>query len=684
MHPTPPHTNRLLAESSPYLLQHAHNPVNWQAWNDAAWEQAVTENKLVLISIGYSACHWCHVMEKESFENEAVAEVMNAHFVCIKVDREERPDVDQLYMTAVQLMTGHGGWPLNCFATPDGRPIYGGTYFPKDKWTQVLHNLSAIWKTDPDKVYEYAAQLTEGVKRSELIVVKKDPPELFAKTLSECWKGWSSRIDTEEGGPQKAPKFPLPNNYQFLLHLSQSTLLSDKEREEITAHVRLTLHKMAFGGIYDQLGGGFARYSTDMLWKVPHFEKMLYDNAQLVTLYSEAWLSNPDPLYRKIVFETLHFIERELTSREGIAYSALDADSEGVEGKYYVWTPEELELLCGADFPLFSAYYSVNEIGHWEHSDYILLRKADDKTIGESFGLSATEVANKIELLKEKLLRKREERIRPGLDDKSLASWNGLLVIAYAQAYRAFGEERFLLAASRTATFLLTRFRKADGGLNHTYKNGKASINGFLEDYCFLIEGLLALYEVTFHVQWLESATALCDYVITHFHDPESGFFFFTSSLDKPMITRKMELSDNVIPASNSSMAKSLFLLGNLLEKNHYLELARHMLLQIQDEIARYGAGYSNWGILLIRMLEPLTEVAIVGKGVDEMRRTLQKHYFSNVIFAGSSSSSDLPLLKNRFQEGQTFIYVCRQKSCFAPVSTPEDALKLLNESDEI
>jgi uncharacterized protein YyaL (SSP411 family) len=678
------YTNLLIKESSPYLLQHAHNPVNWQAWTEAAWEEARVDDKLVLISVGYSACHWCHVMEHESFEDEAVAKIMNEHFVCIKVDREERPDVDQIYMTAVQLMTGHGGWPLNCFATPEGQPVYGGTYFPKEKWMNVLFNLSDLWRTEPGKVYEYAEELTRGVLKSELIVVKNEPGKIQVDTLVNSWKNWAGRIDTAEGGPNKAPKFPLPNNYLFLLHLGQSTLIASSTREEINRHVRLTLRKMAFGGIYDQLGGGFARYSTDILWKVPHFEKMLYDNALLVSLYCEAWLLNPDPLYRQIVYETLDFVTRELRSPEGAFYSALDADSEGVEGKYYVWTEAELKLICGTDFPLFATYYSINHEGLWEQDEYILLRKEEEQAICLQFNLSESQLREKITHLKNVLLHKREERIRPGLDDKSLASWNALMTSAWSTAYRVFAEPRFLQHAKETGELLLQKMRKPDGGLFHTYKNGKAAINGFLEDYCFTMEALIALYEVTFDERWLKCAVELCEYTLLHFYDAKSGFFYFTSSLDPALIARKFELSDNVTPASNSSMAKCLFLLGHFMDRPDYILKSEHMIGHLQQEMEHYGAGYSNWGILQLRMLQPFLEIAIVGKDVDENRALLQQHYFPNVIFAGSGTSSTLPLLKDRFKEGQTLIYVCREKTCLAPVSDLMEALKMLHENYEV
>ncbi|HXC03914.1 MAG TPA: DUF255 domain-containing protein, partial [Bacteroidia bacterium] len=374
-------TNSLIHESSPYLLQHAHNPVNWHAWNETAWEQARKENKLVLISIGYSACHWCHVMEHESFEDTTVARIMNDHFVCIKVDREERPDIDQIYMTAVQLMSGHGGWPLNCITLPDGRPVYGGTYFRKQEWMNVLFNLADLWKTEPDKALHYASQLTDGIRQAELITVKPEALLPVAETLLNCWDKWSRRLDPKDGGPNKAPKFPLPNNYLFLLHFGESELVPEATRKQIREHFRLTLHQMAFGGIYDQIGGGFSRYSTDAAWKVPHFEKMLYDNAQLLSLYAEAYRINPDPLYKRIALETVAFLNRELLSPDGVYCSALDADSEGVEGKFYVWTPEELQTLSGPDYPLLAAYYEINETGYWEHGNYILLRKEEEEIL---------------------------------------------------------------------------------------------------------------------------------------------------------------------------------------------------------------------------------------------------------------------------------------------------------------
>jgi uncharacterized protein YyaL (SSP411 family) len=674
MQNTQKHTNSLIHESSPYLLQHAHNPVNWHAWNDEALEKAKREDKLILISVGYSACHWCHVMEHESFEDEKVAAIMNDNFVCIKVDREERPDIDQVYMLAVQLMTGQGGWPLNCFALPDGRPIYGGTYFPKQSWINVLLNLTDLYNTEKDKALEYAERLTEGVKLAEL-VKSKDMTETFSsEILKNSYVNWRLRFDPVEGGPDKAPKFPLPNNYEFLLRYA----FASSKKEEVLQHVALTLKKMAYGGIYDQIGGGFARYSVDHYWKVPHFEKMLYDNGQLVTLYSEAYRATKNELYKQVVYDTLEFISREMTSPEGGFYSALDADSEGVEGKYYVWTTDELQTVLKEDATVFSDYFNVNKRGYWEHENYILLRHDDDDVVAKRNNLSVEGLLKIISKSKKKLLSVREKRIHPGLDNKILTSWNALMLKGYVDAYNAFEEKDFLMAAEKNAAFLM-KYSMVNDKLCHLAElrssEEKKIRFGFLEDHSFTIEAFIALYQATNEESYLYKAEELMQYCLKHFQDPNSGMFFFTSDEDKALITRKMELSDNVIPASNSSIAKSLYMLGHYFEKEEYIEISRRMLNNVLEELENYGAGYSNWAILLLNFTQPFYEVAIVGKSVDEKYKAFQKHYFPNVIFAGSATQSTLPLLKNRFVEDQTLIYVCTNKTCQEPVRDAEDAI---------
>lgn len=672
--------NQLIHESSPYLLQHAYNPVHWLPWSDDAFARAKQENKLVLISIGYSACHWCHVMEHESFEDKAVAEIMNANFICIKVDREERPDVDQVYMTAVQIMTGSGGWPLNCFTLPDGRPIYGGTYFPQQEWVKVLRTLADYYKNETERVYQYANELTTAVRKADLLPPYSEKPSFSKDTLIACVENWTKRFDNEEGGPKKVPKFPLPNNYKFLLRYSQT--LNQWEKLQLIKHMDLTLTKMAYGGINDQIGGGFARYSTDGEWKVPHFEKMLYDNAQLVSLYSEAYQLSKNPLYKQMVYETLDFIEREMTSPEGAFYSALDADSEGEEGKYYVWTKEELMNITNTDFSLFKEYFNVNDIGLWEEENYILLRKKSDEDIAKQFHLNTKELQSKIGMLKNKVLAEREKRIKPGLDNKILTSWNALMIKGYADAYLVFSDEKFINKAITAADFLLKNLLREDGGLWHQATNKpstKNRINGFHEDYAFTIEAFVSLYQASLEEKYLTYAKSFTDYVIKHFYDPVSGMFFFTSDLDPELISRKLEIQDNVTPASNSSMALSLFYLATYFDSNEYLSMSEKMLKQVHQEMINYGSAYSNWAILQLYFTQPFYQLVIVGNSVEEKRQELSKHYLPNMIFAGSKLDSNLTLLKNKYSEGRTLIYVCENKTCKNPTENIREAVEQMS-----
>lgn len=666
---TPEYTNKLINESSPYLLQHAHNPVEWYPWGDEAFEKAEKENKLVLISIGYSACHWCHVMEHESFEDSLTAEMMNKNFINIKVDREERPDVDQVYMNAVQLMTGSGGWPLNCFALPDGRPVYGGTYFPKDKWQQTLTSLQGLKENDPIKLEEYAKNLTAGIQQSELITRNEDPLETKVEFLAQKVNEWSKYWDRKKGGPNRAPKFPLPNNYQFLLEYA--FLSGDQESMDF---VSTTLDQMARGGIYDQIGGGFARYSTDELWKAPHFEKMLYDNAQLVSLYSQAFTATQNPRYKKIVQETLAFIKRELTNKNGGFYSALDADSEGEEGKFYVWKKEELkEALTPEEFELAKDFYNVNNKGLWEHGNYILLmdENSDDMLTEDST------LGNKLELIKSKLLARRETRIRPGLDDKILTSWNMLMTEAYLDAYIALEDEQYLNVAEQQMKFIFTNLITEDEGLFHLHKDGKSSINGYLEDYAFTISALLKMYQSTFDESYISQAESLMHYTVKHFLDEESGMFWFKSNKDEQLIAKKQENSDNVIPASNSVMAHNLFILSKLTYNQEFEKTGKQMLSNILPHI-EYGQSYSNWLRLYLYETYPFYEIAATGKNFRALTIELRKTYIPNKLILGAEKKSDLPLLENKFFEKET-IFVCQNKTCQLPVKLVTDALKQIN-----
>lgn len=663
----PKYTNELIHESSPYLLQHAHNPVNWVSWSSDAFEKAKAEDKLVLVSIGYSSCHWCHVMEHESFEDEAVAKIMNDYFICIKVDREERPDVDQIYMSAVQLMTGSGGWPLNCFTLPDGRPVYGGTYFPKDQWTQILQNLHYTYQKEKSKILEYADNLTQGVQQSELIEIKTTGVQFEREKLDEIMVNWKRSFDTLRGGNNRAPKFPMPNNYDFMMQYAWHT--SDTAAMN---HVDLTLHKMAFGGIYDQIGGGFSRYSVDTLWKVPHFEKMLYDNAQLISLYSHAYQRTRQALYKDVVYQTLEWVYREMSTKEGAFYSALDADSEGEEGKFYVWSAEELKSVLEDDFEFAKNYYNVNSYGLWE-GNYILIRSETDSAFAEKQNLSVEEVRTKVKFINQKLLAERGKRIRPGLDDKSLTSWNALMITGLVDAYQAFGDELFLKGALTNAKWLLKNQLKKDNSLFHSYKEGNSKIDGFLEDYCFTMEAFIKLYEVTFDESWISKTDALMAYTITHFFDETSGMFYFTSDLSTDLIARKMEISDNVIPSTNSSMAKVLFKLGTLTANEEYITKSKQMLSNVYDGMESYGSAYSNWGIAAMHIVYPFYEVAITGKNWESLSIELGSYYQPNKILMGGEKG-ELPLLQGKFNSAST-IFVCVNKACQMPVQEVPKAL---------
>ena len=664
-------TNSLVSESSPYLLQHAHNPVNWHPWGEEALSMAKAGNKLLLVSIGYAACHWCHVMELECFEDEAVAGFMNENFVCVKVDREERPDVDQVYMDAVQLLTGSGGWPLNVICLPDGRPVYGGTYFPKERWLAMLEQVLDYVRKNPGEAEQQAKSLTEGIKGSELIHENREAVEFSMDDLALVFSNWKKGIDFINGGLQRAPKFPLPVGYEFLL---QYYFLSG-DADALSA-VTTTLDKMSEGGIYDQIGGGFARYSTDALWKVPHFEKMLYDNAQLVSLYSKAYQLTKYPQYQAVVYETLEFVKRELTSAVGAFYSSLDADSEGEEGKFYVWKYEELKRFLNEDIGLIIDYFSITEAGNWEKGNNILYRPASDKELAEIFGLHEEELMKRIHQAKKVLLDERGKRIRPALDDKILTSWNAMMLKGYVDAYRAFDNEGFLVSAIKNAEFILQNLKHEDHHLDRNFKNSKSSINGFLDDYAFTIDALIGLYQATFEEKWMVVAQQLTNYVLAHFYDERSGMFFYTSDLDPALVARKMEITDNVIPSANSAMAKNLFILGRMFYNDEYLSRSKRMLNKVKQDAFTGGAYYANWDILIAWFASDPFDVVIAGEDYLSKRRGFDQYYLPDVFLCGGREEGELPILKGRYTGGPTSIYVCRDKLCKMPVTEVEEAVK--------
>ena len=674
------YTNDLIHETSPYLLQHAHNPVNWHAWNENTLAKAKAENKLLLISVGYSACHWCHVMEHESFEDSLVAQVMNKNFINVKVDREERPDVDQVYMNAVQLMTGRGGWPLNAIALPDGRPIWGETYVPKKQWMSALEQISKLYVETPEKLYEYADKLEQGLKALDIVTLNTDEPVFESDYISDAIKTWSTQFDNIQGGMNRAPKFMMPNNYHFLLRYAYQT--DDKKLQD---YVNLTLEKMAYGGVFDQIGGGFSRYSVDVKWHVPHFEKMLYDNGQLVSLYSDAYLITKNELYKDIVTETLDYIKREMTTENGAFYSSLDADSttpegELEEGAFYVWQKDSLKTVLKDDYELFSDYYNINNYGLWEHGNYVLIRKDGDEKIIKKHDLTKDVLAEKKKHWKQTLTAIRNKRSKPRLDDKTLTSWNALMLKGYVDAYRVFGDPSYLASAEKNANFIINNQLREDGGLDHTYKNGKSNINGYLEDYAATIDAFLALYENTLNEKWLTTARDLANYTFDHFFDEGSKMFYFTSDEDESLVSRSIEYRDNVIPASNSIMAKNLFKLSHYFDNAHYSKTAISMLNNVKPEMQEYPSGYSNWFDFMLNYTNPYYEVAVVGKDAKNKIAELNKTYIPNKLIAGSTSDNNLPLLENRYNPDNTLIYVCVNKACKLPVSEVDKAITLLKE----
>jgi len=659
--------NELKLETSPYLLQHANNPVHWKAWNSKTLANAKEKQRLILISIGYSACHWCHVMEHESFENEEVANTMNQHFINIKVDREERPDVDAIYMKAVQLMTGRGGWPLNVVCLPNGKPVWGGTYFRKNDWINTLEQLQELYQSQPEKLNEYAEKLHEGIET--LGITGEKSAEFDSTVLDTFLAKWQKSFDWEFGGYSRAPKFMMPTNYQFLLQFGYLT-----KNEKLLDYVDLTLTKMAYGGIFDTVDGGFSRYSVDVKWHVPHFEKMAYDNGQLLSLYANAYKLTKNELYKEIIEKTTTFIEKEWLTNEGAFFSALDADSLTVEnhleeGAFYVWTIDELKNLMQDDFELFSNVFNVNEFGHWEHGNYVLIQKESLDEISEKNHISIDELRLKKEKWEQKLYKTREKRPKPRLDDKCITSWNAILLKGFVDSYKALGNENYLKTAIRNAHFIVTKIWSADGNLMHTYKNEKPSINGFMEDYAFVIDSFIALYEATFDEKWLLHCKNLTNYCLDHFYDEKKQLFRFTSDLDEALISDHYEIEDNVIPASNSVMASNLFKLSVYFENSHYEEIARQMIAQVIPSVD-YPSAFSHWLIAALHFSDYQKELAICGEMSLVHLKEINQNYFPSVVLSGSEKKSDLPFLQNRFVENETLFYLCQNKMCLAPKNT--------------
>lgn len=664
--------NNLLHENSPYLRQHAHNPVHWFPWGQEALNKAKEENKLIIISIGYSACHWCHVMERESFENDAIAETMNKFYVSIKIDREERPDIDQIYMIAVQLMTNAGGWPLNVICLPDGRPIYGGTYFKTQDWQNVLLQIAQMWEESPETAIDYAERLTAGINKAEKLPIAPIPEEYTLLDIKSIVLPWKEQFDFRDGGYRRAPKFPLPNNWLFFLRYGVLA-----EDEDTLQHVHFTLEKIANGGIYDHIGGGFARYSVDGKWHVPHFEKMLYDNGQLISLYSEAYQQKPSLLYKNVVFETIAWAQREMLAPNGGFYSALDADSEGVEGKFYTFGYSEFDILED-DADIAREYFNITPDGNWsEEQINIPFVKPSNQQLIQEAGFTTVEWDSYIKEIKAKLLDYRSNRVRPGLDHKQLTTWNALMLKGLVDAYRIFGDESHLELALNVAHFIQKHCTVDNNTLLHQPKDSNRQIEAFLDDYAFTIEAFVVLYEASFDEKWIYAAQELAYKAIDLFYDGDAKTFYYTAKNAEELIARKSEIMDNVIPSSSSTFTRQLYRLGLLLDNEDFTAIADQVFANVFPYIKSYGSAYSNWAIQLLEHHYGTNEIALTGKNALDWRKELDaKTYIPNKIYLGGTKST-LPLLINK-EQLESKAYLCRNKTCSLPQPSITQLLELI------
>lgn len=668
--------NELINETSPYLLQHAHNPVHWQPWGLTALQIAKESDKPLLVSIGYSACHWCHVMERESFEDETTAAIMNEHFVCVKIDREERPDLDHIYMDAVQAITGSGGWPLNVFLTPEGKPFYGGTYFPPEKaynrasWKDVLLSIHDAWIHRRSEMEQQAEQLTDHVKKTNnLAPVKTILPtgegSLFSK--EDC-RAISDNLmaaaDTKDGGFGKAPKFPQTFSINCLLQSSH--FLGDARALQ---QAELSLLKMRNGGIYDQLAGGLSRYSTDSEWLAPHFEKMLYDNALFIIALSDAYLLTKKEVYREAVKHTCDFIFSEMKHEAGGYYAALDADSEGEEGKFYVWDKTEIDNILGEKAPLFNEYYNVTELGNWEGKNILRVLHPLEE-VATKFDVSVKEAEDILQNSRETLLAHRNKRIRPATDDKILLGWNALLITAFSKAFAALQDEKYRTAATELFRFTEKVFPGPEGSYYHTYKNGEAKYPAFLDDYAYLAEACIHLQEITGDQTYLHKAKTLTDFVTDNFSDEESGYFFFTGKNQEDVIVRKVELYDGATPSANAVMAKNLLYLSLVFDQKEMHTKAIEMIVSLRNIFTKHPGSFGIWASAAVNLAAGINEIAITGTDMMPILREVLHLYLPNKILQATNAPSEMPLLTKKGNFEKTSIHLCRNFECKIPVET--------------
>ena len=675
--------NHLSNASSPYLKQHADNPVNWYEWGDEALQAAKKENKPLLISIGYASCHWCHVMEKESFMDTAVARIMNDNFICIKVDREERPDIDNIYMNACQLITGgDGGWPLNAFALPDGKPFYAGTYYSRQSWMNMLEKIAIAYKEQNKKIIEQAEALTKGIADPEFSLLKNDSTAVPANKSSyqNLVDSVYKRLDLIYGGIKGSPKFPMPSALEFLL---QSYNLTGEKN--VLDAVTNTLTRMALGGIYDQAGGGFARYSTDSLWRIPHFEKMLYDNAQLMSVYAHAYQVTQNKLFKNVVNEIAAFVEKELTSPEGGFYSSINADTEEGEGEYYAWTYDEIKkVLDGPSFNSVTTYYNVSQEGNlpagqagWEKNKNILYAANTPDEFALTNNISPDNFNNLLLNAKKTLLAERNKRVKPATDDKILTAWNALMLKGYIDAYLALGDEAFLKKALSNAGFMAAKMM-ADDRVHRNYKDGKVTIDAFLDDYALLAKAYIRLYQATLDKHWLLLSQKLTNQAIKNFYDKRSGLFYYTAVGAENLVVRKMEVIDNAIPSSNAVMAEVLYDLSIYFENEDYGVKSSTMLKKLSGQMISGSVYFTQWCYLAGKYSHGTYEVAIMGKDAHKKNLELQRSYLPACLFMGGTDEN-LPLLENKMLAGKTLIYICTNKVCKLPVEETGRALQQIS-----
>lgn len=665
------HTNSLINASSPYLLQHAHNPVNWQEWSDTIREQALREDKLILISIGYSSCHWCHVMAHECFEKEDTAAIMNEHFICVKIDREERPDIDQIYMDAVQLITGRGGWPLNVFTLPDGSPLHGGTYFPKANWEQTLLGISKFYKDKKEEAWAFANKLSAGIKNLDHYLPEKQTKTPF-EIVSDLLEKWKLQFDPVWGGYNWAPKFPLPNQWElYLLHASQCG------KAEFAEASRLTLKKMYEGGIYDHLAGGFSRYATDSIWKVPHFEKMLYDNAQLMGTYAFAARFFAEPLFAEVCNGIHQFLQNELRSKEGLYYSALDADSEGIEGKFYVWSYDEIQECLPKQANLFCQYFNITPEPNWEEGNILHITQTREE-IAQQAGITTTNLNSILEESRKLLLLERSKRVRPGLDDKVICGWNALLIKGYAKAFHFLQEEDYRQEAVLGIDRLLAACL-VDDQLYRILKNGRRSVHAFAEDYAALIDALIAVFEISGQDKYLHLASRLMEICIREFGEEKSGLFYFTPVKQTELVTRKIEVNDDVIPSSNSILAHCLYKLSFYCDRPDWDSRWRNMLDAVLPRMQKFPNGFSNWMQLVVLEKTGFRQIIMKGPEAKNWERELRKNLLINCLVISPSAFSEIPFLTGKVPpDGITQAWICIDRTCDLPISNLEEVIKML------